>query len=395
MEGKKEELNFETLAIHAGNAPDVITGAIAPPLVRTKTFKQPEFGIEGKWQYARGQNPTREILEKNLSALEGDGDAIVFGSGLAAEAMFFMTLQPGDHVVLCKEVYGGTYRLLEKVFAKFGISASFVDFSKKENIKKSINENTKYIFVELLTNPSLYVNDLLSIREISVETGVPFVVDMTFTPPCSVRAFEYGAETIIHSLSKYISGHNDVMGGSVITKNKEVYEKIKFLQKAVGALLSPDECYRVIQGIKTLSLRWKKSSENALNLAEFLEKQETIKKIYYPGLKSNPQYELAKKQINMGFGSVVSFEVKNVHMDKVKRFVEKLQEDNCIFYGESLAAPETLLAYPIIMSHKALSDEEKNNLGITKWFFRISLGFEDIKDIIKSFEKALGELSDE
>src|SRR3989344_732120 len=338
MEGKKEELNCETLAIHAGNAPDVITGAIAPPLVRTKTFKQPEFGIEGKWQYARGQNPTREILEKNLSALEGDGDAIVFGSGLAAEAMFFMTLQPGDHVVLCKEVYGGTYRLLEKVFAKFGISASFVDFSKKENIKKSINENTKYIFVELLTNPSLYVNDLLSIREISVETGVPFVVDMTFTPPCSVRAFEYGAETIIHSLSKYISGHNDVMGGSVITKNKEVYEKIKFLQKAVGALLSPDECYRVIQGIKTLSLRWKKSSENALNLAEFLEKQETIKKIYYPGLKSNPQYELAKKQINMGFGSVVSFEVKNVHMDKVKRFVEKFKKVIAFFFVKTLLA---------------------------------------------------------
>lgn len=374
--------SFNTLAIHAGEAPDPLTGAIAPVLVRSKTFAQKEFGVESTYQYSRGKNPTRVQLEEKLAILEGGGKATVFATGVAAEASFFLTLSPGDHLVCCREVYGGTFRLLTKLLNRFGIEADFIDFDDEEKVLKAIKPNTKYLFVETVTNPSLTVVDLELVARISKKSGIPFVVDATFTPPNALRPFDYGAETVIHSLSKYIAGHNDILGGAVITKNPALAEQLFFIHRSVGAVLSPDECYRVLQEVKTLPLRWERASQTAQKVAEYLEKQLAVKKVYYPGLRSNPQYELAHKHIKNGFGAVVSFVLHEEGKDKLKKFIDAIRDNSHIVYGESLASPETIIAYPPTMSHGSVPRDVRYSLGITDGFFRLSVGLEAPEDII-------------
>jgi len=245
------------------------------------------------------------------------------------------------------------------------------------------------LFVETPTNPSLECIDLNHVRKVSEETGIPFVADMTFSPPCTTRAFDWGAETVVYSLSKYFAGHNDVIGGAIVTKSKQLDEKLRFLQRAIGAILSPDECYRVIQGMKTLELRWKKSSDNALVLARYLSKNEKVKRVLYPGLVTHPTHAIAKRQMKNGFGAVVSFELHCQDRKKIKRFVDEIQKNDLVLYGESLASPETILAYPPLMSHGSVPKDVREKLGITDGFFRLSLGFEDSEDIIGEFERAL------
>lgn len=378
-----------TLFVHAGERPDSLTGALAPPLIRTKTYKQPEFGVKATWEYARGQNPTRTILQEKLSAIESGGDAIACASGLAAETLFFLTLAPGDHLVLPHEVYGGTLRLLKTVFAPYGITFSQTDFSSHESILKAVTAKTKYLFVEALTNPSLNVIDLALVQRVSQETSIPFVADMTFTPPCSTRAFEYGASVIIQSISKYLAGHNDVLGGAVITRDVRLFEKLSLLQRTVGPVLSPDECYRAIQGIKTLELRWRRVSQTAQKVAQALERNPQISRVLYPGLSSHQGHEIAQRQMRKGFGGVISFELVPAFQDNLKSFVDEVQKRGIITYGESLASPETLLAYPYTMSHGSLSAEEKQALGISPTFFRLSVGFEAPEDIIAELERGL------
>lgn len=411
MNQKNEIGSLATLLVHAGEKPDPITGAVAPVLVRSKTYRQSKFGVEAEYQYSRGKNPTRAILEEKLAALERDGAAgantsetyaTVFSSGNAAVAMLLLTLKPGDHIVFCKEVYGGTYRLAERVFKKFGISASYVDFGYygngdeksvqasrllvKERVLAAINGNTRYIFVETVSNPSLHVTDLHLVDEISKESGVPYIVDATFSPPCSIHPFEYGAETIVHSLSKYCAGHNDVLAGAIITKNKVLHAELQFLQRTFGAILSPDECYRVIQGIKTLELRWGRVSGTAQKVAEYLSAHPRVRTVLYPGLPGHPGHLVSKKQFKGGFGAVVSFVLKTDLPHAIKKFVEGTERSGIIIYGESLASPESILAYPAFMSHKALPKEEREALGITDSFFRFSVGFEDAADIIAGLE---------
>lgn len=392
---KKQDASwsFATKLIHSGEKPDKETGAIAPILVRTKTFAQNEFGVESKFQYSRGRNPTREKLEEKLSALEGGGETTVFASGLAAETAFFLTLNPGDHILCCQEVYGGTFRLLDQFLTRFGITFDFADFSNEASIRSKITNQTKYLFVETPTNPSLHIIDLALVQKISKDTKIPFVVDATFSPPCATRPFEFGAETVIHSLSKYIAGHNDVIGGAIITKNKELHEKIIFLNRTLGAILSPDECYRVLQEVKTLDLRWKRVSETALEVAKFIEKNKQIERVLYPGLSSHPGYSIAKKQTRSGYGGVISFVLKNKKRSALKRFVDTVREWSPIIYGESLASPETILAYPPLMSHKSLPKEIRESLGIDDGFFRLSVGFEEPRDIILGLKKALEAIS--
>lgn len=296
-------------------------------------------------------------------------------------------MSPGDHILCCQELYGGTFRLLDQLLSRFGITFDCVDFTNEKAVLAGIKQNTKYLFVESPTNPSFHVIDLELINKISKKSGIPFVVDATFSPPCSIQHFDYGADTIIHSLSKYIAGHNDVIGGAVITRNEKLHEKLLFLDKTIGAILSPDECYRVLQEVKTLDLRWKRTSETALKVAEFLQKQPQIEKVLYPGLPSHPGYEIAKKQSSGGFGAALSFVVKNT--SNLKKFVDTLRENSPIIYGESLASPETILAYPPLMSHKSIPKEIRESLGITDGFFRLSVGFEDPEDIIRGFEVAL------
>src|SRR3989338_2436822 len=380
---------IDTLLIHGGESPDPITGAVAPPLIRTKTFRQPEFGKKAEWEYGRAQNPTRHILEEKLAAIEGGGKAVAFSSGLAAETMLFLTLSPRDHLILPKEVYGGTLRLLNTVFVPYGITYTQIDFSSPDEVRGAIKEKTKYFFIEALTNPSLTPIDLAALQKISQEKVIPIAADMTFCPPCSTRAFDYGADVIIQSISKYLSGHNDVLGGALITKNEHIYEELKLLQKAIGAGLSPDECYRAIQGIKTLSIRWQRMSESALKIAKFLGNHMKIRRILYPGLENHQGHKIAKKQMKNGFGAVISFELIPNSEKEIKKFVDKIQENGLIIYGESLASPEILLAYPYTMSHGALSPEEKEKIGITKSFFRLSIGLENADDLIKELKAGL------
>ena len=384
--------NFDTLLVHAGEAPDPQSGAVAPILVRSKTFAQAEFGGDPTYQYSRGRNPTRDKLEEKLAALEGSHPgamASVFASGIAATAAFFLALSPGDHVLCCQEIYGGTFRFLDQFARRFGITFDFVDFGDEETIRRNIKPNTKYLFVETPTNPSLHIIDLALVDRISKSTGIPYTVDATFSPPCTTQAFDYGAETIIHSLSKYIAGHNDIIGGAVITKNKNLYAKLMFAQRTLGAILSPDECYRVLQEVKTLSLRWNRVSESALIVAQFLEQQPAIKKVFYPGLVSHPSHAIAAAQMKNGFGGVVSFELNENKFDNLKKFVDTVRANSPIVYAESLASPETIIAYPALMSHKSLPRDVRLSLGISDSFFRLSLGFEDSQDIIAGLKAGL------
>ncbi len=373
--------NFDTLLIHGGETPDA-TGAIAPPLYRTKTYAQ-TFGEDAPFRYSRGKNPTRQQLETKLALLENGLYATAFSSGNAATAMFFFTLSPGDHVLCCQEVYGGTYRLLDKVMSRVGVTADYVDFSTKESIRAAIKPNTKYLFVEPLTNPSLHVIDLNMVSEVSKETGIPFVVDSTFSPPCTTRPLEYGATVVIQSLSKYIAGHNDVLAGALITNNVALHERFQFLFKTVGSILSPDECYRVLQGVKTLSMRWERVSKTADCIARNLSFHGAVAKVNYPTLLNQPMRTIAVDQMKYGCGGVISFVLKPKHysIDKIKKFVDAATYDGVITYAESLASPETILAYPPEMSHASLPKDVRESLGITDGFFRLSVGFEDAMDI--------------
>ncbi|MBI2631869.1 PLP-dependent transferase, partial [Candidatus Pacearchaeota archaeon] len=328
-----------------------------------------------------------------LALIEGGGFATAFSSGLAAETMLFLTLLPREDIIIPDEVYGGTLRLLKSVFAPYNINFSQTDFSSEEKIRSSIKPSTKYFFIEALTNPSLIPIDLSLIEKISKETNIPFIADMTFCPPCTMRAFSYNAYAIIHSLSKYISGHNDVLGGAIITKNKELHEKLSFLQRTLGAVLAPDECYRTIQGIKTLQMRWKHVSKTALVASNFLSQHDKISRVLYPGLQTYKGHEIAKKQMQNGYGGVLSFEIDpKIGLGNLKAFVDSVQSRGVINYGESLAAPQTLLAYPYTMSHGSLSESDKESLGITPYFFRLSVGFESPRDIIKDLERGLSAL---
>jgi cystathionine beta-lyase/cystathionine gamma-synthase len=387
-----DNTGFATKLVHAGEAPDPITGAIAPVLVRTKTFKQPEFGVESAWQYSRGKNPTRTILEDKLGSLVGGGKATVFGSGDAATSMLLLTFKPGDHIIACQELYGGTVRLLDQLFAGFGIETSYVDVHNPEAVKAAKKPGTKAILVESPTNPKLGIIDLTKAGELARELELTFITDMTFAPPCTTNPFDYGADVVIYSLSKYFGGHNDVIGGAIVTRNEELDAKLRWLQWSVGATLSPDECYRVIQELKTLNLRWARVSSSAQTIAEYLQGRPEIAKLYYPGLTTHENHQTAKKQMKNGYGAALSFGLRTNDVQTLKKFVDKTQEDGVIVFAESLASPETILAHPATMSHRSLTPERRKQLGITDGFFRLSVGFEEPKDIIRALENGFSAL---
>lgn len=378
-----------TTLVHGGESPDPLTGAIAPVLVRSKTFAQPVFGVESTWQYSRGKNPTRSILERKLEALVGGGQATVFGSGDAATSMFLLTLKPGDHLLCCKELYGGTIRLLDQLFKDFGITTTYVDVEDIAAVKAAQTDKTVAIWVESPTNPKLGVIDLARVGEISRELGLRFIADLTFAPPCATNPFDYCIETVIYSLSKYFGGHNDVIGGAVVTRNTELYDRLVWLQWSVGAVLSPDECYRLIQEIKTLGLRWDRVSQTAQRVAEHLQGSEQITRVYYPGLSTHPGHQTIAKQMKGGFGSALSFDLVSAEQSQLRQFVDSLQNSGLVVFGESLASPETILAHPASMSHRSLTPKQRADLGIDDGFFRLSVGFEDAEDIIAALDDAL------
>ncbi|MEK7641757.1 MAG: PLP-dependent transferase [Patescibacteria group bacterium] len=365
---------------------------VAPILVRSKTYRWPGIDADPPYKYSRGANPTRTILEEALIKNEGFSGklhAATFASGIAAESAFFLSLSPGDRVLLCDEIYGGTYRLFDKVLKRFGIECDFADFNDVDQVRAKITPKTKYFFVEPMSNPSLVVTDMQKVSYLSQETGIPFVVDGTFCPAPTFNAFEYGAEAVIYSLSKYFSGHNDALGGAVLTKNEVLQTHLRLMQTTLGAVLSPDECYRIIQGMKSLPIRWRHTSESALQVAGWLNVHPSIKKVSYPDLPSHPHHEIARAQFPRGCGAVIAFELVETEKSKISAFVDRIISTGCVVFGESLASPETILAYPRIMSHRSLSDEQRAALGISDGSFRLSVGFDESEKVIGSFKQAL------
>jgi len=384
-------MNFSTKSIHTGEDPNFLEGAsgdVIAPLHLSTTFARKEVDAPTSgFEYSRSSNPTRKILEQKLAAIEKAHFGLAFASGLAAgTSLLLALLKTGDHVIATDDLYGGTQRLFRKVFAaNFGIDFSFVDTSVPTNIKSAMTKNTKLIWVESPTNPLLKLSDIAEIATIAKQNGIVVVVDNTFMSPFFQSPLELGADIALHSTSKYINGHSDSIGGAVMLNDKSLFEKIQFIQNSAGAILSPFDSYIVLRGIKTLSMRMERHAENALRVAEFLERHPKVKKVIYPGLRSHPQFELAGKQMS-GFGGMITAELKG-DLTSTKNFIRNL---HYFSLAESLGGVESLIELPALMTHASVPQEDRIKLGITDTLIRISVGVEDVSDLINDMEAALG-----
>ncbi|MFZ0454854.1 MAG: cystathionine gamma-synthase [Ignavibacteriaceae bacterium] len=376
-------MGFSTDAIHAGQKPDPVTGAVITPIYQTSTYAQEELGKHKGYEYGRTQNLTRESLEKNIAVLEKGKFGIAFSSGVAATQALMSLVKAGDHIIVSDNVYGGTYRLFELVMTDFGIKFSWVNTSKPENIENAIKENTKMVFLETPTNPMLNLTDLLAAAEICKKHKLISITDNTFMSPYFQNPLTLGIDIVLHSSTKYINGHSDVIGGIVITNDEKIHERLRYIQNAAGAIPSPFDCWLVLRSTKTLAVRMERHNKNAIELAKFLSKSEFTKKVYYPGLTSHPQHELAKKQMR-GFGGMVSVELKDMEITK------KLLKNVKIFtLGESLGGVESLISHPASMTHASVPKEDREKLGVTDTLVRFSVGIEDIEDLIADIKEAI------
>ena len=377
-------MKFETKAIHTGQGPDPATGATITPIYQTSTFTHEALGKHKGYEYTRTGNPTRTALESCLAALENGKHGLCYASGLAATANVLCLLKAGDEVLAGDNLYGGTVRLFDRVFSNFNLKFIYVDGRDPKNFEKKVTEKTKLIWIETPTNPLLRLIDINAVSKIARKNKILLAVDNTFLSPYFQKPLEHGADISHHSTTKYLGGHSDVVGGAVIINNDELYQKLKFYQNAVGAIPSPFDSWLVLRGVKTLAIRMKKHEENAMKIAEFLDHHKKVKSVNYPGLKSHSQYELAKKQMS-GFGGMISFEVHGG-----KNAAKKLIESTKLFsLAESLGGVESLIGYPLTMTHAGIPDEHKKVLGITESLIRISVGIEDVEDLIKDLRQAL------
>lgn len=376
-----------TKIIHAGIEPDKTTGSIVPPIYETATYVLEEVGKDKGFDYTRASNPTREILEKNLAAIEEGKYGISFASGMAAIDAVMKLLKPGDHVVVSDDVYGGTSRLFNKILSKYGIEFTYVDTSSEELLKKTIQSNTKMLWIETPTNPLLKITNLEAMNNIAKKHSLYYVVDSTFTTPVLLRPLEFGADIVVHSTSKYISGHNQLIGGIAISNNEKIAQQLKFVQKATGAVPSPFDCWLTLLGIKTLALRMERHTENAKVVAKFLENHPKIERVIYPGLKSHPQHNIAKKQMD-DFGGMISFELKK----GVKAGKTLMNNVKLISLAESLGATETMITHPATMTHAEVDPKERLSRGLTDGLVRLSVGIEDVEDIISDLKQALNKI---
>ncbi len=381
-------MKFSTRAIHAGQEPDPTTGAVITPIYQTSTYVQEEIGKHKGYEYSRTGNPTRTALEECLASIEYASYGLAFASGLAAEQNVLHLLSSGDHVIVGEDVYGGTYRLFERVLTRYGLTFSWVDATDLSNIKNAIQKNTKMIWLETPTNPLLQLVDIEAIANLAREHKLITVVDNTFASPYLQNPIKLGADIVVHSCTKYLGGHSDVVGGATITDNKELYENMKFHQNSVGGVPGPMDSWLVLRGIKTLAVRMKAHEENAHKVAEFLSKHDAVERVIYPGLKDHPHHELAKKQMR-GFGGMVSFVIKgglenaNKVMSTFKLFA----------LAESLGGVESLACHPVSMTHGAIPKEIREERGIVDGLIRLSVGIEDIEDLLEDLEVALAKVS--
>ncbi len=376
-------MGFSTDAIHAGQEPDPSTGAIVTPIFQTSTFVQEEVGVDKGYVYARGHNPTRTALEKNIAVLEKGKSGFAFGSGLAAISTVMGLLKQGDHVVCSENLYGGTYRLFENVLVDHGLQFTYVDSSNPMAVETAIRDETRMVYIETPTNPLLRLSDIHAISAITRGRGLLLVVDNTFMSPYFQNPLTLGADVVVHSSTKYLNGHSDVVGGVVVTSDEAVAEKVSFLQNAVGAVPGPFDCWLVLRGLKTLALRMREHDSNAREIARWLESHHKIEKVFYPGLPSNPQYGLARMQMR-GFGGMISFEVGDFERGK------KVLEGVKLFaLAESLGAVESLISHPASMTHASVPREERLKMGLTDGLVRISVGVEEFDDLKADLERAL------
>ncbi|MDP4266384.1 MAG: cystathionine gamma-synthase [Bacteroidota bacterium] len=392
MENKDKKYGFSTKAIHAGEEPDFregATGDVVKPIHMSSTYARKMVDVPtAGFEYSRALNPTRQALETKLAAIENTKYGLAFASGLAAESTLILALlKSGDHVVASDDLYGGTKRLYNQVMSNLGIKISFADANKSENVEKAIIPETKLIWIESPSNPLLKICNIPQISGIAKRHNLILVADNTFMSPYFQNPVDMGADIVLHSSTKYIGGHSDVVGGSIMLSDDILYEKIKYHQNAIGAVPSPFDCFLTMRGIKTLSLRMEKHNQNALAIAKFLEKHHDVEKVIYPGLSSHPQHLLAKVQAR-GFGGIVSFEIKG-DLNTTKKFLQSLK---VFALAESLGGVESLIEHPATMTHASVAAEDRAKLGISDTFIRISVGVEDVNDLINDLEQAFSKL---
>ncbi len=378
-------MKFGTKAIHAGVSPDETTGAIMTPIFQTSTYVQEAPGVNKGYGYARGKNPTREALQANLAALENAQHCVCFSSGVAAIDAVLKLLQPGDEVISGDDLYGGTYRLFTKIYEKFGIKFHFIDLTNASNVEQYINANTKLIWAETPTNPTMQIIDIKALATICKKHNLLLAADNTFASPYLQNPLDLGADIVMHSVTKYLGGHSDVVMGALMTNNTEIHEKIYFILNSSGANPGPMDCFLVLRGIKTLHLRMERHCENGRKIAHFLKNHPAVDKVYWPGFPDHPNHEIAKSQMR-DFGGMISIVLKNDNIDHTFKVASSFE---VFSLAESLGGVESLINHPATMTHASIPREERIKAGVVDNLLRLSVGVEDVEDLIADLEKAL------
>ncbi|WP_227658791.1 cystathionine gamma-synthase [Flavobacterium haoranii] len=384
---KNKHMKFNTKVIHGGQHHEKVTGSVMPPVFQTSTFAQVSPGKPvGEYEYSRAANPTRTALEDALASIENGTRGLAFSSGLAATDSVMKLLKPGDEVIAMDDLYGGTYRMFARIYQDFGIKFHFVDMTDLAKLESLINANTKLVWVETPTNPLMKLADIAEVAKITKKHNLLFAVDNTFATPYLQKPLDLGADIVMHSATKYLGGHSDVIAGALIVKDKELGEKLHFAQFATGGTLGPMDSYLVLRGIKTLHLRVQRHCENGQKVAEYLAAHPAVERVYYPGLESHPNNDIAKKQMIGGFGGMVTFTFKSGKMEDAVKFLEKVK---VFTLAESLGGVESLANHPALMTHASVPAEKRAEIGITDDMVRLSVGVEDIQDLIQDLEQAL------
>jgi cystathionine beta-lyase/cystathionine gamma-synthase len=383
LKGDPRELGFATRAIHAGQPPDPRTGAVAVPIYQTSTYVQEALGEHKGYEYARVQNPTREALEENIASLEGAASGHAFASGMAAIATVMTLVGSGDHVVVSRNVYGGTYRYFTHVLARYGVRFSWVDATSLQAVEAALEERTRMVFVETPSNPMMEIVDLAGVAALAHHHGALVTVDNTFLSPYWQRPLELGADLVVHSTTKFLNGHSDSVGGVAVARDAAVGEHLAFVQKSMGAILGPLDCFLVLRGIKTLAVRMERHETNTRRVVELLAGHPKVEGLYYPGLPEHPGHEIQRRQAG-GFGAMLSFDLGSYQA--AKRLLDAVR---VMSLGESLGGVETLISHPATMTHASVPAEEREALGITDGLVRISVGIEDVDDLLADLADAL------
>lgn len=385
---KNQSMHFATKAIHAGLEPDSATGAIMTPIYQTSTYVQEGVGNHKGYEYSRTQNPTRHALEKNLAALENGAHGACFGSGLAAIDCMIKMLNPGDEVISSNDLYGGSYRIFNTIFAKYGIVFHFVSMSNLAEVEAKVNSKTKMLWAETPTNPMMNIADIAGLASIAKKADAMLVVDNTFASPYLQTPLDLGADVVMHSATKYLGGHSDVVMGALVCNNTEIANEIYRIQNSSGAVCGPMDSFLVLRGLKTLHIRMQRHCENGKAIAEWLKTQNKVDKVYWPGFEDHPNHAVAKKQMR-DFGGMISFSIKNGDLEKAKTFVASTR---LFSLAESLGGVESLIGHPATMTHASIPKQEREKTGVTDTLIRLSVGIEDVRDLIADLEQALNRI---